>query len=86
MVKKLAKVTSADVERVLADSAKARDEMADLIVMIHAGLCEPLDKPLHFAQRCMSVSVLYATATSHFLCRNELQERDASRGVTPKPT
>lgn len=75
MSKKLAKVTTADVERVLAGAAKARDEMADLIVMIGAGLCERLDNPLHYAQRCMSSSILFATATSHFICRAELQER-----------
>lgn len=75
MSKKLAKVTTADVVRVLADAAKARDAMTDLVVLIHAGECERLDNPLHYARRCSSVAATFSQAMSHFLVRAELQDR-----------
>lgn len=79
MSKKPAKITTADVERVLANAGKARDDMNDLIVTMHAGLCEHLDDPMLCARRCMGISNAFGQAASHFLCRAELQERDASR-------
>lgn len=73
--RKLATVTTTDVERILADAANVRDEMTDALVLIGAGVCERLDNPLLYARKCMNVSRLFADATSHFLCRLELQER-----------
>jgi hypothetical protein len=85
--KKLAtNVTDAEIEKLLDEAAGVRDRMSDVMLLIGAGICDHLDDPMRYARRCMNMSRVFSDATSHFLCRHELQERDASRGVTPKPT
>jgi hypothetical protein len=75
MSKKIPKVTTADVEYVLADATKVRDDMTSIMVRIGAGECERLDDPLAFARRCMAVSRVFTDATSFLLARAALQER-----------
>ena len=67
-------VSDADIEQMLADAAVVRDRLIDLIVLIGAGHCEHLTDPNHYARRCMSLSRVFSDATSHFLCRGELQD------------
>ena len=67
--------TAADVERVLEDAARVRDELTDLLILIGAGQCEPLPGATGYARRCINFSRVYGEATSHFLCRAELQDR-----------
>lgn len=74
-MRKPAKVTSEDVDNLLARAAILRDSLTDVIVLIGAGHCEPLHNPLAQARRCMSLSRVFADAASHFLCRAELQGR-----------
>ncbi len=73
--KALPRITAADVDRLIAEAGRVRDAMTDMCVLIGAGQCDRLPDPTGTARRCMGVSAVFSQATSHFLCRAELQDR-----------
>lgn len=75
MSKKLVKITSADVDRILLAAAAVRDDMIDAMVLIGAGSCEALENPMLSARKCMNTSRVFADAAAHLLSQAERQER-----------
>jgi hypothetical protein len=85
MTKKLPpKITTDDVDRVLADVAAARDALTDLIVLIAAGHCEDIPDAGGFARRCLNTSRLFSNATAIFLAREDAQRPALSKSTLPQ--